>query len=88
MIVRQFRLLLLAREVLDRGGGANEVKNATGVHSFVAGKITAQANNFDRITLRTIYRHLLALDEDIKFGAIPAETALDMLVASFSPRPR
>ncbi len=88
MIVRQFRLLLLAREVLDRGGGANEVKKATGVHSFVAGKISAQAKNFDRVTLRTIYRHLLALDEDIKIGAIPAETALDMLVASFTPRPR
>jgi DNA polymerase-3 subunit delta len=86
MIVRQFRLLLLAREVLDRGGGAADVKQAVGVHAFVAGKIATQAKNFDRHSLLTIYRQLLSLDEAIKYGAVPAETALDMLVASFTPQ--
>ncbi len=85
MIVRQFRLLLLAREVLERGGGVEEVRQAAGLHPFVAGKISAQAQNFDLENLIGIYRRLLALDEEIKYGAVPAETALDMLVASFTP---
>jgi hypothetical protein len=63
------------------------VKQAVGLHPFVAGKITAQAQNFDLAALKAIYRQLLALDEGIKYGAVPGETALDMLVASFTPQP-
>ena len=39
MVIRQFRLLLLAREVIDARGGQREVEQALGVHAFVAEKV-------------------------------------------------
>ena len=43
MVVRQFRLLLMALEVVEMGGGKNEVAAALGVHPFVAEKTAGQA---------------------------------------------
>ena len=46
MVVRQFRLLLQAREVLDAHGGVNEVTSALGVHPFVAGESCGSSQTF------------------------------------------
>lgn len=86
MIVRQFRLLLLAREVIQGGGGVNQVRQHLGVHPYVAQKVTAQARNFDQPTLEAIYHHLLDLDTQIKSSQVEAEIALDTLVAALTPQ--
>ena len=85
MIVRQFRLLLLAREIAESGGGADQVRQRLRLHPFVAQKVLAQARNFDLPALEAILRHLLELDTGIKSGQIGAETALDTLVAGLTP---
>ncbi len=79
MVVRQFRLLLLGREVLDEGG---QVADRLHVHPFVAKKIIAQVRYFDRRTLESIYRRLAEIDEAVKTGEIEAETALYTLTAA------
>jgi DNA polymerase-3 subunit delta len=85
MIVRQFRLLLLAREILDQGGQANEVKSRLKLKTdFEAGKITEQARRFSMETLEGVYRSLLNIDEAIKSGKIEDEVALDGMVAGFT----
>ncbi|RMF41853.1 MAG: DNA polymerase III subunit delta [Anaerolineae bacterium] len=84
MIVRQFRLLLLAREVLDDGGQVNDVAAQVGMPMFVARKITPQAGRFTLEALETIYHRLLDVDEAIKSGEIEAETALNVLTAALS----
>jgi len=87
MIVRQFRLLLLAREILDQGGQANEVKSRLKLRTdFEAGKITEQARRFPMQTLEGVYRGLLDIDEAIKSGRIEDEVALDGMVAGFTTR--
>ncbi len=86
MIVRQFRLLLLAREILDRGGSQAEVQQSAGVPPFVARKIISQARNFSLRDLEAYYRLLYDLDVQIKTGRIPAESALDLLVADLTPQ--
>lgn len=80
MVIRQFRLLLLAREVLDSRGGKEEVTKALGVHPFVAEKTTGQARAFTLPVLERIYRKLLEIDEGVKTGQYTLELALDMLV--------
>ncbi len=76
MVVRQFRLLLLAREVLDRRGNVQtELKQ----HPFVAKKLSAQARHFSITTLEAIYKRLLKIDEDAKTGKTPLDLSLDML---------
>ena len=88
MIIRQFRLILQAREISEAGGEAGAVaeriREKLKLHPFVAKKIQAQARNFELASLEMIYRHLLRLDEQIKTGQVTAETALDTLVASLT----
>jgi DNA polymerase-3 subunit delta len=81
MAVRQFRLLLLAREILDRGGGEAEVARQLNVHPYVAQKVTAQAGGLALPTLETIYRQLLAIDMAIKSGQMDASLGLDLFIA-------
>jgi len=84
MVVRQFRLLLLAREVLDSRGDKDEVAQALGVHPFVAEKTTAQARGFTLPVLERIYHKLLEIDEGAKTGQVALELALDTLVVELT----
>ena len=84
MVIRQFRLLLLAREVLDAHGGKEEVARALGVHPFVAEKTTGQARSFTLPVLEKIYHHLLEIDEGAKTGQVTLDLALDSLVVELT----
>jgi DNA polymerase-3 subunit delta len=81
MIIRQFRLLLLTRAVLDAGGREMDIVRETGVKAFIAEKLSEQARHFSNTSLEAIYRHLLSLDEAIKTSQMEDEVALDTLVA-------
>lgn len=84
MIIRQFRLLLLTREILDTGGNPSQVQNELLLHEFVAQKMTAQVRRFSRNDLESLYRLLLEIDENAKAGQTPLEVALDALVAQLA----
>ncbi|GAB4426171.1 MAG: hypothetical protein Kow002_15520 [Anaerolineales bacterium] len=84
MVVRQFRLLLMAREVVESGGGKNEVASALGVHPFVAEKTFSQARAFTLPVLERIYHRLLEIDEGVKTGQFSLELALDRLVVQLT----
>jgi DNA polymerase-3 subunit delta len=80
MIIRQFRLVLLAREVINRGGGEDEAAQALGVHPYVAGKALKQARRFTLEALEQIYHRLLEIDEAAKTGRMPLDLGMDLLV--------
>jgi len=84
MVVRQFRLLLLAREVIDARGGPREVEQALGVHAFVAEKIFSQAKRFSLIGLEKIYHQLLEIDEAAKRSQVALDLALETLVVELT----
>lgn len=81
MIVRQFRLLLRAREALDLGLNTQQV---LGVHPFVVNKVSAQAGNFSLADLERIYHKLLSIDLATKTGQASVEVELDSLIATLS----
>jgi DNA polymerase-3 subunit delta len=81
MIVRQFRLLLLAREALDGGTPAAHLASALEVHPFVAQKLAGQARNFRLAALEDLYRRLRDIDEEVKSGRIELETLVSQLTA-------
>lgn len=87
MVVRQFRLLLLARETLDYGGGDEDIIRNLKVHPFVARKISTQARNFSISSLEAIYRKLLTVDEAIKSGQVQPDIALETLVVEITAPP-
>jgi DNA polymerase-3 subunit delta len=80
MVVRQFRLLIQAREILDGRGTQNDVARALGVHPFVAEKTTQQAARFSIESLENIYHRLLKIDEGVKTSQVTLDLALDTLV--------
>jgi len=84
MVIRQFRLLLLAREVIESGGSQKEVEKALGIHSYVAQKVYDQARQFSMSALEAVYHRLLAIDEEAKTGQVPLDLALDMLVVELA----
>jgi DNA polymerase III subunit delta len=86
MIIRQFRLLLQARELLDAGADAAGVRQRLGLHEFVAGKITNQAKQFSLPALESIYHKLLEIDEGAKTSQVPLELALDTLVVQITKK--
>jgi DNA polymerase-3 subunit delta len=84
MVVRQFRLLIQAREILDGRGTKDDVARALGVHPFVAEKTTQQAARFSIDSLESIYHRLLNIDEGVKTGQITLDLAMDTLVVELT----
>ena len=84
MIVRQFRLLILAREVLDQGGRKLQIEQTLKVHPFVAEKLQKQASLFDMNQLKEIYHRLLTTDEYMKTGQMDPKIAMEMFVSEMS----
>jgi DNA polymerase-3 subunit delta len=84
MVIRQFRLLIQAREILDARGNQTDVARALGIHPFVAEKTTQQAARFSIESLEYIYHKLLAIDEGVKTSQITLDLALDTLVVELT----
>ncbi len=82
MIVRQLRLLLLARHHLDAGLSADLAARQLGIHPFPAGKCVSQAHGWKTRELQRAMDECLATDEAIKTGEMRGERALDALVIS------
>lgn len=84
MIIRQFRLLIQAREIVDAGGNENDIRNHLNLHPFVAQKIFNQVKKFSFSSLKSIYQQLLAIDLGEKTGDMPGDLALDVFIAKLS----
>ena len=84
MVVRQFRLLIQTREILDGRGNKDDVARALGVHPFVAEKTTGQAARFTIESLENIYHRLLSIDERVKTGQVTLDLALDTLIVELA----
>jgi DNA polymerase-3 subunit delta len=86
MLVRQFRLLLQAREILDEGGAVSNIQAELNQPKFVAEKLHRQARRFSMHDLEAIYHHLLTLDEEIKTSRTSALLGIQLLVAEISAK--
>jgi len=84
MVVRQFRLLLLTRELLDAGYRDTEIASAIKSPPFVVRKLMGQVRNFSLPQLEAIYHKLLDIDEAIKTGKTDGDVALDVFVAALA----
>ncbi len=91
MVVRQFRLLIQSRELIDQGGQAGDIQRQLHQHPFVAEKLLGQARRFALPELERVYRRLLETDEAVKTSKMPERLALETFVAGVTtpqpPRP-
>ncbi len=84
MIVRQFRLLLLTREILDENGDLEAVINDLRLAQYPAQKMVGQARRFSIAQLEQIYRRLLEIDEALKSSQVTLPLAFDLLAAELA----
>jgi len=84
MVIRQFRLLLLAKELIDQGVGKQEIARKLETRDFVVDKLRNQSKYFSMQSLKHIYHHLLDIDESVKMGEITIPLALESLVVVLS----
>ena len=84
MIIRQFRLLIQTRSILDRRGNSQTVQKELGQIPFVADKLCRQASAFTSEKLKTIYASLLEFDYQFKTSANDPEAALDLFILDVS----
>ncbi len=83
LVVRQFRFLVQVREILDEGGDINQVVREVKQIRY-ARQCIAQAQRFTQAELDAIHHRLLELDEGMKTSQVPADLALEMLVAEIA----
>jgi DNA polymerase-3 subunit delta len=82
MLARTVRLLIQARDLLDRGVPQNEAIRELGVHPFAARKSLDQARGFEMSFLRGLHTALLDADRKVKTGLTPTpRLVLDLFVA-------
>ncbi len=86
MLIRQFRLLLLAREALDERRPLDAVARMVGVPPFAMRKAAEQARRFTLQDLERLYRHLLLWDMRMKTGEAEWPTAMYMLIGAVTAR--
>ncbi len=81
MFIRQFRLLIQTKSLLDGGERPAGIAEQLKQRPFVADKLARQARNFTLPQLEQIYGRLLDIDVDVKTGKADLLTALYLLVA-------
>jgi DNA polymerase III subunit delta len=86
MVVRQFRQLILAREILDNGGGKDEIVRGLKLqyNPWLADRLIPQVRRFSAPDLAKIYHRLLEVDEAVKSSQMTGDLALETLVASLT----
>jgi DNA polymerase-3 subunit delta len=81
MVVRQYRLIIQARELMTGGLATREIGQRLGVGSeFVLQRILDQAQRYSLSRLKAAYRRLLEADVGVKRGHYDEELALELLV--------
>jgi len=86
MIVRQFRLLIQVRELVDENPAQDHfaIAKTIGSHPYPIQKLMPQVKLFTLEQLKRIFHQLSEVDQAIKTGKLEDKLALDMLVASLT----
>jgi len=84
MLIRQFRNLLIVKDLLEEGLSNLQIVQRTKMHPFVVKKTIEQCRNFKFSDLKKIYQKLYDADVAIKTGKMESGLALDLLVVSIA----
>lgn len=84
MMTRQYRLLLMVRDLAARGLMPDAINKQLSLNPFVARKLHDQARNYSVEQLEGIMRRLLETDVALKTSRLEPTLALDMLVVELT----
>ncbi len=85
MISRQFRHLLMTKEVLTRGGGTEGVKKELGISNpYYLRELAAQAKGFSEASLQRAIKSLREMDLKLKRSSLSRRLLLEGLIIKLS----
>ncbi len=80
MIVRQFRLIWRAKQMLDRGLTPSEMESKLKIKFFVLNKLLEQTRQFSFEELKECFERLAQVDLKLKSSKVPPRILLEKLV--------
>lgn len=84
VVARQYRLLIQAKELLDKRVRPPEISAKLGVQGFVIQRLLNQAPLYTMESLRRAYRLMLDADLSVKRGIHDDETAIELLIVELA----
>jgi len=84
MIIRQFRLVLLAGELAEKGRSNNDIANFLSIRGFVVTECLRQGHGFKKDELTAALKDCLDADMNIKSGRISDELAVETLIVKYA----
>jgi DNA polymerase-3 subunit delta len=81
MLLRQFKILLQIRELLDLDYNSQKIISSLKLHPFVINKGINQAKNFNKKTIKDILNTLIKLEKLNRSSSIDLKVHLNLLVA-------
>lgn len=80
MIIRQFRLLFMAKLYWEKGYGPKDITKKLGVHPYATQKVMEQGKHFSSSELEKIIKKCLDIDSSVKTGKIDNKLAIENLI--------
>jgi DNA polymerase III subunit delta len=80
MIIRQFRIIVKLRSLLDQSLNLNEITKRAGLHPFVIKKSLPLAKKFTLVKLQKIYDQLLTLEKRFKSTSLSPQALLELFI--------
>ena len=87
MVQRQYRLLAIAREMLDAGATSRSIGERVGLSGYGLDRLLERASRHPLSRTRMAFRCLLEADIAIKRGIYDAELAVELLVQELAATP-
>jgi DNA polymerase-3 subunit delta len=85
MISRQFRHLLITKEILMHGGGTEVIKKELGIaNPYYLRELVAQAKGFSQASLQRALKSLWQADLKLKRSSLPRRLLLEELIITLS----
>ena len=81
-IVREFRMMLKARVLIDAGRSPEEAAKAAGIPPFKIREFSQRINKFSKRDLSCIFEKLIGIDAQLKGGALKPEFVLEDFILS------
>ncbi len=81
MLLRQFKILLQIRELLDLNYNSQKIISSLNLHPFVVNKGINQAKNFNKKTIKDILNTLIKMEKLNRSSSIDLKVYLNLLVA-------
>ncbi|MBE5959269.1 MAG: DNA polymerase III subunit delta [Lachnospiraceae bacterium] len=86
MIIRQFNLMIQAKDLSARGMGQAQIAQAMGVQSFIVGKTIRQSKNFTLAELKNGLRDSVEIDEMFKNSKMDKNMGIELLLVKYSSK--